>query len=79
MPYRPDSGAILARKRRRVLVAAGEWVEATILRRVELSRGFTVHGPAVIEEADSTTFVPPGFVARVDSTWCLIIEREAAV
>lgn len=58
---------------RRVLVKAGEWVDARIFRREDLNPGFTLSGPAIIEERDSTTYVPPDFQATVDQTQCLIL------
>jgi N-methylhydantoinase A len=60
---------------RRILVAAGEWVDAVIRKRAGLDIGATVTGPAIIEEPDSTTYVPPGFEARVHPTWCLVLEQ----
>jgi N-methylhydantoinase A len=60
--------------RRRVLVAPGEWVDATIARRDALPVGQRLAGPAIIEEPDSTTYVPPGFEAEVQPTWCLVLQ-----
>jgi N-methylhydantoinase A len=61
--------------RRRVLVAPGEWGDALILKRDELGVGASIDGPAVIEEPDSTTYVPPGYRASVDATWCLVLDQ----
>lgn len=58
---------------RRVLVGAGEWQEARVYNRHDLDVGFGCDGPAIIEEADSTTYVPPGFTATVHHTQCLIL------
>ena len=63
---------------RRVLAAAGQWVDALIANRDTLEVGETLDGPAVIEEADSTTWVPPGFRATVHESQCLIIARSDA-
>ena len=60
---------------RRVLAAAGRWVDARIVKRDALGVGEVLDGPAVIEEADSTTWVPPGFTAVVHESQCLIIAR----
>ena len=35
-----------------------------------------IEGPAIVEEPDSTTYVPPGFLATEDMTSWLILERE---
>ncbi|CAN5563606.1 hydantoinase/oxoprolinase family protein [soil metagenome] len=66
-----DAAGALAR---RVLVAPGEWVDATIARRDALPVGHRLAGPAIIEEPDSTTYVPPGFEAEVQPTWCLVLQ-----
>lgn len=62
---------------RRVLVQAGTWTDASIWKRDSLPRGFRVTGPAIIEEPDSTTWVPLGFDAWVDQTWCLVLTQPA--
>ncbi len=61
---------------RRVLAEAGHWVDARIVNRDSLAVGAVLGGPAVIEEADSTTWVPPGFEAAVHDSQCLIIARS---
>ena len=73
-PYRGDDGVAPSPRRRRVLAAPGEWVDAAIVHRDRLGIDATIAGPAVIEEPDSTTYVPPGFRATVHPTWCLIVE-----
>lgn len=74
-PYGAESGDEPAIRRRQVLVRAGAWEDTTVVRRSDLPVGFVVDGPAIVEEPDSTTYVPPGFTARVDPTWCLILEQ----
>ena len=61
---------------RRVLASAGRWVEATIWKRADLPGGFRIDGPAVIEEPDSTTWVPLGFRAVVHPTSCLVLSQS---
>jgi N-methylhydantoinase A len=36
-----------------------------------------VLGPLIVEEADSTTIVPPGWVARLDARRNIVIEHQA--
>ncbi len=72
-PYQSADGTP-ATTTRQVLVAPGQWAEAAIRRRADLSPDSTVGGPAIVEEPDSTTYVPPGFRVRVDPTYCLIVE-----
>lgn len=58
---------------RNLLAAPGTWVEAVIVNRNELLPGFRVEGPAVVEEHNSTTYVPPGYLLEVDPTFCLVL------
>ncbi len=76
-PY-AGGGDGTARATRRVLAAAGKWTDALIVNRDTLEVGETIDGPAVIEEADSTTWVPPGFRATVHESQCLTIARHDA-
>ncbi|WP_342642364.1 hydantoinase/oxoprolinase family protein [Rhodoligotrophos ferricapiens] len=48
-------------------------VETPIYHRDDLPAGFTFTGPAVIEQFDSTTIVPPGTKAEVDPYLNIII------
>jgi N-methylhydantoinase A/oxoprolinase/acetone carboxylase beta subunit len=52
-------------------------VPTPVYQRAELPAGFTAPGPAIVEEAESTTIVLPGWSLRVDPTGCLILERDA--
>ncbi len=45
---------------------AGQTVSTEIYRRGDLSAGTVLHGPAIIEQLDSTTVVPPGVRAEID-------------
>ncbi|MCE2532424.1 MAG: hydantoinase/oxoprolinase family protein, partial [Acidimicrobiia bacterium] len=76
-PYAGGGGGARPRTRR-VLATAGRWVDACIVNRDALPVGEVLDGPAVIEEADSTTWVPPEFSATVHESQCLIIARDAA-
>ena len=49
--------------------------ETAIHQRDRLARGEAVLGPAVIEQEDSTTLVPPGWLARVVAGAALLMER----
>ena len=56
--------------------AADGYVETPLLWRPDLPAGFTVDGPAVIEEFGSTVPLHPGFTARVDDFRNIIVTRE---
>jgi len=43
-------------------------VEAVVYDRYALVPGDRIEGPAIIEERESTTIVPPGDIVRVDET-----------
>ncbi len=53
-------------------------LEARILWRPGLAAGTTVDGPAVIEEPNATTFVPPGAAAAIDQWGNIVITLETA-
>jgi N-methylhydantoinase A len=46
---------------RRALWRNDTWVEAPVVARSALAPGEAIHGPAIIEEYDCTTYVPPGW------------------
>jgi N-methylhydantoinase A len=45
---------------------SGRFLETPIYRRADLPAGMRLAGPAVVEQLDSTTVVPPGVDAEVD-------------
>jgi N-methylhydantoinase A/oxoprolinase/acetone carboxylase beta subunit len=51
---------------RRRLTLDGEAIEVPVHRREEMGAGPVVDGPALVEESQSTTFVPRGWSARID-------------
>ncbi len=72
-PAAPGDGHSLKGRRRIVLPEAGP-VEAEIHDRARIAPGGAVTGPAVIEQADSTTLVPPGWRARAGQSGALVLE-----
>jgi N-methylhydantoinase A len=76
-PARPASaGARLAKPRRRSEMLFPGWPSVRSCRvfsREVLAAGTSIRGPAVIEEAESTTVVGPNGVARLDGYGNLII------
>ena len=53
----------------------GDWIEAAVINRLGLKAGETVEGPAIIEQHDTTTLIPPAHVMRMDENANMIIER----
>jgi N-methylhydantoinase A len=58
--------------RRRVVFGEGPR-EATILRRDGLMAGVPLDGPAVIEQLDSTTLLPPGSSATASEDGSIVV------
>lgn len=61
---------------RKIRIATGA-VEAAIWQRDAIPSGMIVPGPAVIEQADTTTLVEPGWTARLTKGDALLLERSA--
>jgi N-methylhydantoinase A len=57
---------------------AGQWWDAQRYARLDLPVGAQVQGPAILEQADTTVWLEPGFIARVDTLGNLLVEREAS-
>jgi N-methylhydantoinase A len=74
-PPLPRRGAAPARHpRRRVHFAGVGWRACPCLDRERLGVGAVVTGPAIVEQLDTTTVVPPGHRARVDRVGNLVIQ-----
>ena len=54
----------------------GGWTEATIYERLHLPVGAEIKGPAVLEQPDTTIFVEPDLVGKVDEFGNLVISRK---
>ena len=57
--------------------AGGEDTDAPVYDRLALAEGAEIAGPAILEQSDTTIFIDPGLVGRVDGFGNLIIERAA--
>lgn len=57
--------------------SAGQPLSLSVYRRASLAGGAAVAGPAIIEEADSTTFLPSGTRLEVHESGALIITELA--
>jgi N-methylhydantoinase A len=51
----------------------GRWWTAQRYARLELPIDARVSGPAILEQADTTVWLEPGFDARVDSLGNLVV------
>jgi len=68
-PRRPRTRAA----RRRVFFADAGWTACPCVERERLGAGAVVTGPAIVEQLDATTVVPPGQRATVDRVGNLVI------
>ena len=53
----------------------GAFVPTAIYDRARLPVGATVSGPAIVEQPDTTTVIPPGHAALVDPSGNLRLRR----
>ena len=67
---RPDARPI---GRRAIWFEASGAVEADVWRRADVGVGTRIAGPAVIEQLDATTLIPPGATATVDGALNMLI------
>jgi N-methylhydantoinase A len=75
LPSEPTPATAAIKGQRRLHFGAATARDATIYERDRLGIGSSLDGPAVIEQFDATTVVPPGWSARVDTLRNLILER----
>ena len=62
------SAALSARARRNVFFeSAGGFVDCAVYARGDLRPDDVLPGPAIVEQMDTTTVLPPDFTARVDA------------
>jgi N-methylhydantoinase A len=54
----------------------GDWIEAAVLDRARMGRGSRVEGPAVVEFAEATCAVWPGWHGAVDDVGTLVLEQR---
>jgi N-methylhydantoinase A len=73
-PSPPSPEAV--RGTRRVFFDAEEATETRIYDRDQLEIGAAFAGPAIVEQFDATTVVPPGWRASVDRYGSLVVESE---
>ena len=62
---------------RRAWFSPGGFARAALYERVRLPIGARVAGPAIIEQVDTTTVIPPGHVALVEPSGNLRLRRSA--
>lgn len=53
-------------ERSRRTVFFDQWMDTPVYERADMGRGLRFDGPAVVEQLDATTLIPPGWTALVD-------------
>ena len=66
------------RNRRACLDSARGLADVPVYRRDDLPAGFRLTGPAIVEQADSTTLIYPDHQARIDGFRNMIIDVPVA-
>jgi N-methylhydantoinase A len=69
-----DASAAVIGRRDVWFAEAGGFVACPVYDREKLDAGNCIAGPAIVEQMDATTVIPPGMVARVESFLNLILE-----
>lgn len=73
----PEGDAAAARLPARQVWDAGRFVAADVYARERLGARSTFTGPAIVEQYDTTCWIPGGWGARADAAGNLLLEREA--
>jgi N-methylhydantoinase A len=74
-PISPRPVAEAAKGTRKIHLDGSTSAEATLYERDRLEIGAILAGPAIVEQFDATTVIPPGWSARVDGFRNLILAR----
>jgi N-methylhydantoinase A len=64
------------KQRRKVFLGSKGWVSCEAYDRTKLHSHNRITGPAIIEEAESTSYVPEGFFAIIDTLGNVVIKRS---
>ena len=75
MPPSPLSADVAVKGGRKVHFGGKAAVDTIIYERDTLGIGMTVTGPAIVEQFNATTVIPPGWTGRVDGFRNLILEK----
>jgi N-methylhydantoinase A len=62
-------------KGKRSISLDGKMIDATVYERDRLDIDVTIAGPAIVEQFDATTVIPPGWSGRVDGYRNLILQK----
>jgi N-methylhydantoinase A len=68
-----DAGQARKRDRPAYFAETGGYVQCPVYDRARLPVGATIAGPAIVEEPESTTVLPPGTTAEIDAWGNLLV------
>jgi N-methylhydantoinase A/oxoprolinase/acetone carboxylase beta subunit len=74
-PAAPPEGSLADARIGERTAYFGEFVPTAIYERGRLPRGARLTGPAIVEQTDTTTVIPPGVTALVDEAGTLRLRR----
>jgi N-methylhydantoinase A/oxoprolinase/acetone carboxylase beta subunit len=74
-PAAPPAGSVADARLGERPAYFGEFVPTAIYERARLPRGARLAGPAIVEQSDTTTVIPPGVTALVDEAGTLRLRR----
>jgi N-methylhydantoinase A len=72
----PDASAAIVERRKVWLAETKTFTDTPIYARDRLRPGNCFAGPAIVEQMDATTLVPPGWTARVDKWLNIVLEAS---
>ena len=73
-----EAPGVEPRRREALFDGTGAFLSTPVYQRHLLKPDFTAEGPAIIEEAESTTVVPPGWSVAGDAGGCLLVRSTSA-
>lgn len=72
--WQPRGG--VASTTRRNVWQADDWLEVQVVQRDLLTAGAALNGPTLVEQPDTTVFIPFGWIARVLGDGTLMMEKK---
>jgi N-methylhydantoinase A len=72
----PDASAAIVGRRDVWLIEEGRYVSCPVYDRDRLDAGNLIAGPAIVEQMDATTVIPPGMTGRVEPYLNLMLEAS---
>ncbi|MDB5865083.1 MAG: 5-oxoprolinase [Betaproteobacteria bacterium] len=74
--HEPAPGSPLKGTRKILTERSGSFVEAQVYDREWMPAGMSFEGPAIVEQADTTTVVEPGWRAQIDARGSLVLSAD---